>query len=156
MNIFVLDTDPQNCARYHCNKHVIKMILETAQLLSTAHHVLDGTSPSTYKKTHPNHPCAKWVRETSANYRWTWKLLDALCEEYTLRYGKKHKTEREQLIPLIVTPKNIKDSPLTPWPQAMPDHHRRPDAVSAYRTYYKAEKSHFAVYPAGQVPEFMI
>ena len=116
MNIFILDKDPRKAARMHCDKHVVKMILEGAQMLSTAHRILDGkeviekryvngSMPARYrnvktwklpddrdellyKATHSNHPCNIWCRETSENYQWLWQLTYALCDEYYLRYGK--------------------------------------------------------------------
>ena len=92
MNIFFLSLDPAEAARLHCDKHVVKMILESCQLLYCAHWMCGTIMPSNaYKKTHPNHPCAKWVRESQANYRWLCRLGLELCGEYTFRYGKHHK-----------------------------------------------------------------
>ncbi len=68
MNIFALDTDPVTCAQYHCDKHVIKMILESVQMLSTTCSILGAEAP--YKPTHANHPCTKWVRESWENFGW--------------------------------------------------------------------------------------
>ena len=114
MNIFVLHRDPQEAARLHCDKHVVKMIVETAQLLSSAVHAFgeahaDRSAPQgwsrilphpqehllpdqrgplpIYSATHSNHPCAVWVREASGNYVWTVRLLVGLLEEYQRRYG---------------------------------------------------------------------
>ena len=88
MNIFYLDKDPKKCAEMHCDKHVVKMILEYAQLLSTAHRVLDGNEwadhVGLYKATHKNHPSAIWARESAGNYFWLNKLFQELCKEYTL------------------------------------------------------------------------
>ena len=81
MNIFYLHENPQRCAEMHCDKHVVKMILETAQLLSTAHHEIDGEpSIECYKATHKNHPSAVWARENRSNYIWLWNLLNSLCK----------------------------------------------------------------------------
>lgn len=97
MNIFVLDKDPVKAARFHNDRHVIKMILESAQLLSTAHVVLDGEKVAAYdvpfllRPTHVNHPCAIWARATGANYDWLYRLLVGLLAEYTRRYGKVHR-----------------------------------------------------------------
>lgn len=85
MQVFVLDKDPVLAARYHCDKHVVKMIVETCQLLCTAHH-LHGSEQPPYRKTHVNHPCAIWARESRANYDWLIQLGFALSDEYTLRY----------------------------------------------------------------------
>jgi hypothetical protein len=114
MNIFVLDNDTRLAALYHCDKHVVKMILETAQLLCTAHRELDGDERaarlSFYRATHKNHPCAKWARETRANYLWLYDLLKWLLHEYTFRYSKVHKVERDGLfLKLAEPPANIDD-----------------------------------------------
>lgn len=138
MNIFYLDRTPSSAARYHSDTHCVKMILETAQLLSTAHHVLgDG---ATYKKTHENHPCAVWIRESQLHYRWAYDLLVALCDEYTARYGKVHATARlldELREPPAATPHAVWQDP----PQCMPDEYKRTDCVEAYRAYYVGGKA---------------
>ena len=144
MNIFYLDADPILAAQQQCDKHVVKMILETAQLLSTAHRELDGDayadSVGLYKATHKNHPSAVWVRECVANYHWAHVHLTALCAEYTRRYDKTHKTQR-LLAPLAVMPSAIssKDA-ITDVPQCMPDDYKCSDSVAAYRAYYQQEK----------------
>ena len=89
MNIFVLDESPVVSAKYACDKHVVKMILESAQMLCSVQP--EGTAP--YKRTHYNHPCTKWVRESSRNYEWLLIHAYALCDEYTRRYDKVHKTQ---------------------------------------------------------------
>ena len=95
MNIFVLDNDPIVAAQSVCNKHVVKMILESGQMLSTAHRVLDEKpiSERFYKLAHINHPSTIWTRTVSANYQWLYSLWSFLCGEYTERYGKEHLTE---------------------------------------------------------------
>jgi hypothetical protein len=118
------------------------MILETAQLLYTAHHVL-GTSDlpeGAYKKTHPNHPCAIWVRESRANYRWLAELGWWLCKEYQHRYGlhKTHKTERH-IVWLRTHSPDLPRAP-TPFRQAMPEDYKTEDAVLAYQAYYRENK----------------
>ena len=79
MNIFVLDRDPEIAGSYHCDKHVLKMIIESAQLLSNSHNLTGKEGP--YRLTHRNHPCTKWVMESIANYRWLVKLGKTLCRE---------------------------------------------------------------------------
>ena len=139
MNIFYLDTDPAEAARMQCDRHVVKMILETAQLLSTAHAELDGESPA-YKPTHKNHPSAVWVRSSSYAYAWAWRHLKALGEEYEARYGKVHKTIREHLGTLWSLPVNIDhDARPTEPPQCMPDDYKRDDTTLAYQLYYNAK-----------------
>lgn len=130
------------------------MITETAQLLSTAHHVLDGPKPGLYKKTHTNHPCAVWVRTSSANYQWTRWLLRALLHEYTRRYHKIHKTALKYPL-LRRCPNNIPPGPMTPPAQVMPDHCCRPNVVSAYRQLYRTEKRHLLKYHYRKPPPWL-
>ena len=155
MNIFYLSEYADEAAEMHCDKHVVKMILETAQLLSTAHRVLDGDEfadrEGLYKVTHINHPSAVWVRQSEGNYYWTLHLFSFLCAEYTKRYKKIHKTER-LLYSLAVFPDNIPDGDFTPPPQCMPDEYKNDCAVTAYRTYYKNDKADFAVWKYTQAP----
>lgn len=153
MNIFYLHENPVTAARYHCDKHVVKMILEYAQLLSTAHHILDGDDApeGIYKCTHKNHPSAVWVRQSKDNYMWTFDLLNWLLTEYTERYNKIHKTSR--LIPeLVQPPVNIPDTGFTQPPQCMPDEYKCDDAVEAYRNYYIGDKASFAVWKYSAPP----
>ena len=89
MNIFILDQDPVKSAQFQCNKHVVKMCLETAQLLCSV--FPSGLAP--YKRTHYNHPCAKWARDSWCNYMWLISHGHALCNEYEYRYNKIHKCQ---------------------------------------------------------------
>ena len=147
MNIFYLHDCPMVSAKAMTNKHVVKMILETAQLLSTAHHVLDDTiSPFRdilYKKTHQNHPSAIWVRESHENYEWTYEHFVALCDEYTKRYGKIHATEKKLKDKLYHLPLNIPLKKRTPIKLAITnkDYHLS-NPIDSYRTYYTHEKLH--------------
>jgi len=146
MNIFYTHHLPSECARDHCDKHLVKMVLETAQLLSTAHHVIDGVDarPNIYAKTHTNHPSALWVRQSMEHYGWTRDLLQALGEEYTHRYGKNHKTIREVLPALILPPKGMPmDGGWTPPPQCMPDEYKTQATEVAYQRYIRNVKGHF-------------
>ena len=110
MNIFYLDRHPIKAAQMMCDKHVVKMILESAQMLSTAHRVLDGDEYADevglYKMAHKNHPSTIWVRSSLENYTWLYDHMVALMVEYTYRYGKHHATER-LLQPLFKSPKNM-------------------------------------------------
>lgn len=128
------------------------MILETSQLLSSAHHVLLETDvEGLYKLTHKNHPCAVWVRESSTNYKWTLELLKSLHEEYTYRYGKKHKSSR--LLPLLTTlPKSIRTFPMTAIALAMPDEFKVSCPVASYRNYYRFGKQHLHKWKDREVP----
>lgn len=155
MNIFYLDKNPRKAAEYHCDKHVVKMILESAQLLSTAHHVLSNEDycEGLYKKTHTNHPCAIWVRESKANYEWLYQLYLGLLEEYTLRYGKTHKSG-SLADQLELCPDDIDCSlPFTDPPLCMPEHVQiAGDPVGSYRLYYKTHKAYMATWGFGPEP----
>lgn len=148
MNIFVLDTDPQRAAQYHCDKHISKMILESAQMLST---VLGGS----YKPTHKNHPCTKWVAESRSNASWLIALTYALNQEWQMRYL--HHSSHKSLIVVeqLVDTCAINALPsigLTPFAQAMPDQYKHEDPVVAYRTYYKSKT--FAKWAHGPTPHW--
>jgi len=165
MNVFFLDRDPQIAAQFHNDKHVVKMILESAQLLSTAHRVLDGDSKGVlsdarndvlYKATHRNHPSAVWVRRELDHYRWVHDLLYFLIGEFRYRYGKPHATERLQPF-LLDAPHNIPmDGPfiMEDPPQCMPDDSKHEDCVTAYRTYYARHKYHIAGWKRRGTPEW--
>lgn len=160
MNIFVLDLDVKKCAEYHCDKHVVKMILETAQLLCGVHHIVNqGTTDRLYndqipyKLSHKNHPCAIWARESLTNYLYLCELGLELCKEYTYRYGKRHKSQ--DVIEWCVTNKaNICDKGFTEPPKAMPDEYKVKSVVESYRNYYMGAKSGFAVWKKRDVPEW--
>ena len=142
MNIFYLHKDPAKAASFFYNRHVVKMILESAQLLCTAHVMLDGDDANVpYKVTHKNHPSAVWARESADNYSWLYFHMLALGEEYTRRYGKKHLTILKCSGPLGKLPGGILNTGPTPMPQCMPDQYKVPDnSVEAYWNYYEAEK----------------
>ncbi len=163
MNIFFLSLDPKLAAEYHCDKHVVKMILESAQLLYSAHHVLnpEGLPEGAYKKTHIKHPCSLWVRESLANYRWLVNLGWYLCKEYQFRYGetKTHKTEAHILWLRDHPPPSLLDVGFTLFRQAMPDEYKRDDAVEAYRVYYRENKvkiRNIVKYTRRPTPKFLI
>ena len=176
MNIFYLDHDAERCAEMHNDKHVVKMILEYAQLLSTAHRVLDGVELiglsdsgrkkkfwtlgdsrdyTLYKATHINHPSAVWVRKTHQNYMWLAELLEMLCGEYTYRYEKVHKVERDGLMQLLKNefPRNIPIGPFTQPTPAMPDEVKiAGDSIKSYRNYYINNKTHLASWKKRSTP----
>lgn len=143
MNIFYLSECPVESAQSQCDKHVVKMSLETAQLLCTARHEL-GESADTipYKKTHVNHPCSIWARKSFANYKWLCGMGIALCKEYTHRYGKVHKCQAviQDCIENTPTSNVFEYLELTTFPQAMPDEYKTDDPVLAYRNYYNVNK----------------
>ena len=142
MNIFYLSEDPKKAATMMYNKHVVKMILESAQLLCTAHLIADGPDANVpYKATHKNHPSAIWARESTSNYEWLYKHMLALGEEYTKRYGKIHLTILKCSGVLNKAPKNVTKAEFTPMPQCMPDQYKVDgNSVEAYWNYYEAEK----------------
>ena len=178
MNIFYLDENYETAAKQHLDKHVVKMIIEYAQLMSTAHRVIDGTQwydktaagrriarwehPNSeqdqilYKASHINHPSGIWARESFSNYMWLYSLWEELCKEYTHRYGKVHLTQQKLEGILNMPPHNIKDGPLTKMPQAMPDDVKMPDSIDAYRNYYRTFKMDMARYTKRNRPEFMV
>ena len=166
MNIFYLHHEPIDCATLHVDKHVTKMVLEYAQLLSTAHRVLDGVPtidrggatgrqrttyilPDSrddvlYRATHINHPSAIWVRQSDKNYDWLFSLFQALMDEYTYRYGKTHACSRLEMY-LAVVPKNIPHADFTEPTPAMPDELKvEGDSIASYRAYYINNKTHLA------------
>ena len=167
MNIFYLDRDPVIAAQMMCDKHVVKMILESAQMLSTAHRVLDGDEYANemglYKLAHKNHPSTIWVRSSELNYRWLWEHYVALMDEYTYRYDKTHATSRLRDA-LNKTPDNIPSTqypnisstqyPNTDPPMCMPDYCKGDDTVLSYQTYYIVEKSGFAKWKRRDIPEW--
>ena len=154
MNIFRLDNNPFMAACNQCNKHVVKMCLETAQLLSTAHRVLDGedANPDLYKATHKNHPSAVWARENSSNYLWLMDHFQGLLSEYSIRYNKHHACNR--LVPILENlPNNIVHSSMeTPFKLAMPKEYHNPDPVKAYRDYYWNDKRYMAKWSNNRKP----
>ncbi len=160
MNIFYLHPDPLTAAEMHCDKHCVKMILETAQMLCTAHRSLDGDEQADklgmYKTVHLNHPSTKWVRGSRLQYEWAFHLFKFLCEEYHYRFKKIHKTEAKLREALKTPPLAITDdSTYTQPPQCMPDQYKvLDDAVQAYRNYYIGEKAYFAKWAYTRTPEW--
>lgn len=154
MNIFYLHHDHVTAAKWHANRHVVKMILEYSQILSTAHHVLgtDLDCDILYRQTHVNHPSSKWARQSTENYLWLYNLFCAVCDEYTFRYGKTHKTDTKLRTLLKTLPINIPAGKFTQPPQAMPDDCKSEDSIIAYRKYYIYHKSHIAAWKKREIP----
>jgi hypothetical protein len=177
MNIFYLDHNQQLCAEWSVDSHCVKMILESAQLLSTAHRVIDGSeyiddggkrkvkrwrldddrNVTLYSATHVNHPSAVWCRETDTNYLWLWSLLNEYCKEYTYRYGKTHKVEADGLLyDLRYPPHKIKNAGLTEPPSAMdPKYIISKDPIINYRNYYKVGKIHLHKWKNREAPKWI-
>ena len=138
MNIFFLDFDTKKCAQYHCDKHVVKMILETAQLLCGAHWVIGNEAP--YKLSHKNHPCAIWTRTSLSNYLYLCDLGLELCKEYTYRYGKRHKSQ-DVIEWCLINKPNLHDVDFTSPPLAMGDEFKiENNVIESYRNYYREGK----------------
>ena len=162
MNIFILHRSPRKSAELHCDKHVIKMIIETAQLLYSAHWILNPQTLPTnsYKLSHKNHPCAIWCRQSLSNYLWLASLGWWLCKEYQYRYGyhKTHKTEPHIVWLLNNPPDGIPHIGLTHFAQAMPLEYKNIDVTKAYQTYYvesKLKQRGIVKYTKREVPEFI-
>lgn len=175
MNIFYLHQNPKTCAQMHVDKHCVKMILEYAQLLSTAHRFLDGSESIVlsdsgrkkkswilpdfrdavlYSATHINHPSAIWARRGTDNYMHLWHMFRELCAEYTYRYGKTHKCESLMDV-LSNVPNNIGKECFTEPTPAMPDYCKVPgDSIASYRNYYIHEKARMASWKNRPVPDW--
>ena len=158
MNIFILDLDVKKCAQYHVDKHVVKMILETAQLLCGVHHMATqvdqlSTDQVPYKLSHKNHPCAIWVRESLTNYLYLCELGLELCKEYTYRYGKRHKSQ-DVIEWCVVNKPTIIDKGFTEPAKAMPDEYKVDSVVQSYRNYYIGAKSGFASWKGREIPKW--
>ena len=140
MNIFYLHSDPKVAASYFYDKHKVKMILECAQMLCTAHIAL-GNENVPYKKSHLNHPSSVWVRANNENYQWLYNHMLALGEEYTKRYKRTHLTITKCKDILAVAPLNIPTGSFNEPPQCMPDEYKVDnDSISAYWNYYEQDK----------------
>ena len=186
MNIFVLDKDPRRAAEAHCDKHICKMILESGQMLSTAHwfgwqrmlkapsglkqrdlmvwlrdNVREDLQPL-WKMTHVGHPCTKWTQHVWGNYMWHSRLGLALCEEYTRRYGREHKShEYHRWLNRHIPPtfESTVEDPvgMTPFAVCMPDECKIPgDPVESYRNYYNLKKVRFARWRYTEKPTWFI
>ena len=153
MNIFYFYDCPILSAQAQPDKMLVKMPLETAQMLCTAHRELDGDEYADevglYKRAYWNHPCTVWARESSANYFWLYKHFLALGKEYTFRYGKTHNSVDKLARALFKQPDNIKRIGMTTLAQAMPDKYKNDDPIKAYRDYCINEK-HYAKWEKGR------
>ena len=150
MNIFVLHKDPTTAAKMACDKHVVKMILETAQMLCTAGIARGHDMP--YGATHKKHPCTLWAGKSKGNWDWLIQHGLALCAEYTTRYGKVHKSQRiiEYCRDIDI---HFDNHSMTPFAQAMPEEYKNECPVTAYRAYYHGEKAYFAKWKT-QAPDW--
>ena len=152
MNIFYLDHDLKKCAEYHVDRHCTKMIIEYAQLLSSAHWMSGGEAP--YKLVHKNHPCSIWTRESIDNYRWLCELGIELSKEYTYRYGKFHKSS-EVIHWCLDNEPNLPNIGMTPFRLAMPDEFKCECPIESYRNYYNGGKVHLFKWKQREIPFFI-
>lgn len=156
MNVFYLSECPVEAAQAQGDKHVVKMVLETAQLLCTAHRVYETTSDVMYAKTHTNHPCAKWARDSRDNYMWLYAHFKALADEYTYRYGKHHLSWVKLRDVLSSPPDSMPDVGPTPPAQAMPFKYMdKGNPVGAYRSYYLGAKADLLHYTKRNKPAWI-
>ena len=159
MNIFVLDHHPRKAACMMCDKHVVKMIVEGCQMLSTIHRMSGShvtyAPVNLYKQSFQNHPCTIWARQTTDNYFWLAEHTHELSLEYTNRYNKIHLAHDMTKWFTLHFPSQVPDGKLTPFAQAMPDEFKVPgDAVAAYRKYYIGAKSRFAKWKFTKIPDW--
>ena len=147
MNIFVLDHDPKVAAQMHCDKHIVKMIIEVAQMLCTVGRQNGFETP--YRSTHARHPCTLWAGESKSNWNWLIEHGIEMSEEYTRRYGRVHKSSEviHWCANNDIGPSE--DKGLTPFAKAMPDEYKVDDPVQSYRNYYLGAKAHFARWKTG-------
>lgn len=149
MNLFVLDENPVTAANYLCDKHIVKMQLECAQLLCAVSWM--NKVPAPYKLTHKNHPVLLWTAETLSNYNWVLEHGIAISKEYSRRYNKVHSC-LEVLEWCKDSGGKPKEGKLTTFCQTMPDEYKRGNAVDAYRAYYIGEKLKFAKWNHSNIP----
>lgn len=151
MNIFATNSCPRLSAEDLPDKLLVKMVVETAQILSTAHRVLDGDEAADgknlYKSTHVNHPSCIWARETDGNYTWLFNHFAWLSLEYEHRYGREHKTWLRLMHGLHDPPGQIACGSITPMPACMPDEYKVDGdddglPVFSYRKYLSQGKSY--------------
>ncbi len=152
MNIFVLDTDPQLCAAYHCDSHVRKMVLESAQILCTAL-LLNGAESAPYKPAQPGNRYVLWAAKSRANFDWLLQLGFWLAYEYKLRYGKEHASEKV-IMYCSLQRSIIKEGELTPFATKFNENYAGLSVVEAYRKYYKEEKGYLLNYKT-QAPHWL-
>jgi hypothetical protein len=155
VNIFILNTDPYLAAQDMCDKHVVKMVLETGQMLSTIHRQHGNDHDLLYRATHQHHPCTVWAGASRMNYKWLVDHFTALALEYRYRYDRSHKTWHQLHHMVKECPMGITAFNQTPFALAMPDEYKTDDAVQSYRNYYLAEKHDILDYTKRAVPDWV-
>ena len=169
MNLFVLDKDPVKAAQLQCDKHIVKMIVESAQMLSTTHRIVDGNlehrksvsgkrtvkyycHPNSnmekvlYRAVHFGHPCTIWTMKSVQNYMWHYEHWVALCKEYEYRYGKEHSSFLLLEDILSSPPRKQYNVGLTPFALAMtnnPECMFEGDPVKSYQAFYQTKQERF-------------
>ena len=173
MNLFFLNVDPKKCAEEHCDKHVVKMILEIVQMLYTAHRLDGNDLPDfAYRLSHVNHPISIWIRTCFENWNYAITLVKYLSQEYTYRYNKIHSCEKHITWLSLNKPPTFKKTSfkkidqtfsynkyfesmgMTPIPLAMPDECKKCDPIDSYRNYYIMKKRSFARWTSRPVPRW--
>ena len=175
MNVFYLHPVPKTCAEMHLDKHVVKMPIEYAQLLSTSHRVLDGVmyigqtktgrkatryllkdgrEHVLYMASHMKHPDELWLQKSTQHYNWLYTMWVTLCDEYTHRYGKVHMTDTKLREALKNPPTNLTDNGWVDPPQCMPEHCKADTSIEAYHKYYIIEKKRFAKWTKRPIPKW--
>lgn len=152
MNVFYLSENPTRAAYYHCDKHIVVMPKESAQMICTNLHLV-GVTDVPFKKTHENHPCTVWARDNRENFELLCEFMFHLSAEYSARYNRVHLAFK--LVEPFMTRQFIKKFPsgaFTPPPQCMPEQFRGPSTVLAYREFYNKDKSRFAQWRYSEVP----
>jgi len=179
MNIFYLHENAKKSAEMHVDSHASKMCIEYAQLMSTAHRVLDGKQVkrlskknrllttydhpdpqldhTLYKSCHVNHPSGIWVRQSKKNYRWLYEMWTELNTEFMYRYDKivPHESYRKLKWALFSPPENMPEGVFTEPLQAMPDDVKNDSSITAYRDYYIKYKQHLASWKKRGMPTWM-
>ena len=155
MNIFALDLNPEQAAQWHVDKHVVKMPLEYAQLLSTAHALVDKVERG-YRPTHANHPSALWARSSRPAYQWLYALFSFTAAEYHHRYNRQHKSWVNLQSVLAEPPSAMPDADFVMPFLAMDDEYKLPDGVVlSYRNYYNRAKRDLHVWSKRPKPEWI-
>lgn len=157
MNVFLLDSDIQKAVRYMCDRHIVKMPVESAQMLCTAHQYYGSYHPSFYGISHLHHPWTIWTRRTNSNYQWHFQLFMLMCQEYRRRFHRVHEVDWLLTDALSQPPELIALGDLTEFPLTMPVEYRQSDPVQSYRDFYIGHKLYFARwrYP-GITPDWVV
>ncbi len=155
MNVFYLDENPELAVRFYVDRHILKMQIESCQMLCSAFWLQNLEAP--YKLVHKNHPCSKWCRHSLKNFNLLLKLAQNICYEYTFRYGKIHACSK--ILEWVDSNKRLlkfDSEELTSVPLCMPDYCKTENAVESYRNYYNKEKRHLAKWTRRTVPHWWI